>query len=95
MNEIANYRLSDNTRHRTIVHEGIVVLQSEGEVIVVNEIATKVIEAITSGQTSSELTERLLGEHDIDSHQLWRDIGHFLKEMMELRIIEQRTHDNI
>lgn len=81
--------LTSDARHRTIGMEGVVVRQKDGEVMVVNEVGTRLLDMISNGSTISDLVSTLAGEFDVDEYQLKMDIIAYLEELMELNVVEE------
>jgi hypothetical protein len=72
---------SRDLRFRRIDDEAVVVRQSAGEVLVMNETAARLLE-LADGRTSvADWVEVLAGEYDVDREALERDVLAFADEL--------------
>lgn len=78
-----------DTRYRNIGDEGIVVRQTVGEVLVLNEIGIRVLELLEAAVSVSGLLDALDAEYDIDRVTLERDVLAYLQELVDAGVIEQ------
>jgi hypothetical protein len=94
MNEIGEgsvlQRRAD-VRFRVIDEEGVVVRQSAGEVLVLNDLATRIL-AMADGLTPvAQWIDALAGEFDVERPDLERDVLAFAAELVEEGLLEPRS----
>lgn len=78
-----------DTRYRTIGDEGVVVRQTAGEVLVLNEIGVRVLELLEGTMPVSGLLNALDAEYEIDRPTLERDVLAYLQELVDAGVIER------
>ena len=77
-----------DVRFRVIDAEGVVVRQSAGEVLVLNDIGTRIL-ALADGVTPVEhWIDTLLGEFEVARPVLERDVLAFAAELVEQGLLE-------
>jgi hypothetical protein len=77
-----------DVRFRVIDAEGVVVRQGAGEVLVLNDLGTRIL-ALADGVTPLALwIDTLLGEFDVDRPILERDVVAFAAELVEQGLLE-------
>lgn len=77
-----------DTRYRNIGGEGVVVRQTAGEVLVLNEIGVRVLELLEATLPVSGLLDALDAEYEIDRPTLERDVLTYLQELVDAGVIE-------
>jgi hypothetical protein len=77
-----------DTRYRNIGGEGVVVRQTAGEVLVLNEVGVRVLELLEGIMPVSGLLDALNAEYDIDRPTLERDVLAYLQELVAAGVIE-------
>lgn len=77
-----------DTRYRNIGGEGVVVRQTAGEVLVLNEIGVRVLELLETTLPVSGLLDALDAEYEIDRPTLERDVLAYLRELVDAGVIE-------
>jgi hypothetical protein len=91
MNDIGGgsvLRRRPDVRFRVIDEEGVVVRQSAGEVLVLNDLGTRIL-AMADGLTPlGRWIDSLLGEFDVERAQLERDVVAFAKELVAQGLLE-------
>ena len=78
-----------DTRYRNIGGEGVVVRQTAGEVLVLNEIGVRVLELLEAALPVSGLLDALDAEYEIDRPTLERDVLAYLQELVDAGVIER------
>lgn len=78
-----------DTRYRNIGDEGVVVRQTAGEVLVLNEIGVRVLELLEVAVPVSGLLDALDAEYTVDRATLERDVLAYLQELMDAGVIER------
>ncbi|HYL06064.1 MAG TPA: PqqD family protein [Thermoanaerobaculia bacterium] len=91
MNEIGGgsvLRRRADVRFRVIDEEGVVVRQSAGEVLVLNDLGTRIL-AMADGLTPvGSWIDCLLGEFEVERAQLEHDVLAFAVELVEQGLLE-------
>lgn len=75
-------------RFRQVGDEGIVVKQSEGEVLVVNEVGAAVMELIDGRRSLGEIIELVQPDYDVSVQALTQDVQEFARELLDAEIAE-------
>lgn len=81
--------LSGDVRFRRFDDRGIVVRQRAAEVLVVNEVAVRILELVDGRRTANDLVEALMVEFDADRTTLEADVPRFLEELLAAGLIER------
>jgi len=77
-----------DVRFRVIDAEGVVVRQSAGEVLVLNDLGTRIL-ALADGVTPvAHWIDKLLGEYEVERPVLERDVLDFAAELVEQGLLE-------
>jgi Coenzyme PQQ synthesis protein D (PqqD) len=91
MNEIGGgsvLRRRPDVRFRVIDEEGVVVRQSAGEVLVLNDLGTRIL-ALADGLTPVACwIDSLLGDFDVERARLERDVVAFAGELVAQGLLE-------
>ncbi|MFZ1574397.1 MAG: PqqD family protein, partial [Chromatiaceae bacterium] len=85
-------RLCDGVRYQQVADEGIVLRQTEGTVLVLNEVGMRVLALLDKGVTVPELVDRLAAEFDAEAGRLAADVAGFVAELRTAGIIEEGAH---
>jgi len=81
-------RRGSDVRYRVIDDEGVVVRQGAGEVLVLNDLGTRIL-ALADGATPvSGWIEALLAEYEVERPQLERDVLAFAAALVEQGLLE-------
>lgn len=80
-------KLSPHVRYRIVDNEAVVVRQNEGDVLVLNEVAGRVLDLVAGGLSAEEIGSRLAGEYDAPESSIRNDVERFLGELRDLNII--------
>lgn len=84
----SRFRLEADVRFRVVADEGVVVRQSEGEVLVVNELGGEILTHIQQDHSFGDIVSALTGRYDADSSEITRHTSDFLDEMLSGKVIE-------
>jgi len=82
------FHLKSDVRYRGIGDEGIVLLQDEGEVLVVNGVGVRIVELIGEGTTLPQILDTVEGEYDVEPAQLRTDVLTYLAELEDAGVLE-------
>lgn len=85
----AVFRLRSDVRFRRLEPEGVVVRQTDPEVLVVNDLAARILEKLDGSCSVSSIVAAFAADYEVDRAALERDVAAFLGEMQEGRIIER------
>lgn len=84
-----SYSVSADIRYRVIDDEAVVVRQREGDVLVLNQVAARVLKFIGEGLSVGEIGDRVAREYEAPEANIRQDVGAFLVELEELNVIER------
>jgi hypothetical protein len=77
-----------DVRYRVIDQEGVVVRQTAGEVLVLNESATRMLALADGVVPVASWIDALLGELEVGRQELERDVLAFAAELVEQGLLE-------
>lgn len=81
-------RRSGDARYRNIGGEGVVVRQTAGEVLVLNEVGARVLDLVDARMPVGALVDALVAEYETDRATLERDLLAYLRELVDAGIVE-------
>ena len=70
-------------RFRVIDSEALVLRQDAAEVLGLNPVGTRILQAIAEGALAGEIMTKLEGEFEVDREALLEDVQSFLAELIE------------
>lgn len=85
----SSFRISRDVRYRVIDNEAVVVRQREGDVLVLNEVAARVLQLVGEGLTPSQIGDRVVGEFEAPEAAIRQDVETFFGELEGLNVIER------
>ncbi len=77
----SRYARRPDVRYRRVGDEAVVIRQEAAEVVVLNEVAARILELADAGRTRDEMLEGLLAEFDVPRDRLAADLDAFLAEL--------------
>jgi hypothetical protein len=77
-----------DVRYRIIDEEGVVVRQNAGEVLVLNDLATRILALADGVAPVAGWIDALLRDFDVDRPRLERDVLAFAGELVEQGLLE-------
>jgi hypothetical protein len=83
-----SYALCNDVRYRLLLNEAVVIRQDAAEVLGLNLVGARVLELIDQGLGQNGILETLAREFDASQPELEADVSAFLRELVELEIIE-------
>jgi hypothetical protein len=86
---MTSFKVSPDIRYRVIDDEAVVVRQSEGDVLVLNQVAARVLQLVGEGLSPTEISDRVVAEYDGIEAQIREDVESFFGELEELNVIER------
>jgi len=84
-----SFKLRSDVRYRVIDDEAVVVRQGEGDVVVLNQVAARVLELVGEGLASNEIGNQVASEYEAPEATIRADVDSFLGELEELNVIER------
>jgi hypothetical protein len=81
-------RRRPDVRFRVIDEEGVVVRQSAGEVLVLNDLGTRILAMADGLVPVARWIDALLGEFEVERPELQRDVLAFAAELLEQGLLE-------
>ncbi|NOZ10991.1 MAG: PqqD family protein [Gammaproteobacteria bacterium] len=85
------YKPRKDVRYRIVADEAVVVRQQSTEVLVLNEVAARILQLLDAQTTVNELIHALEAEFDIGPSQLEHDVMAFIKELLNAGVIMPAT----
>ena len=83
------YHLNDDVRYRRVFEEGVIVIQDQSDVVVVNDVAMDVLELLETNPTVEDIVENLYQRYDIDRETLRADVQRHLDELLSAGVISE------
>lgn len=83
------FRLCPEVRYQQVADEGVVVRQDAGEVLVLNEVGTRILALVDQGLSEPQIIGRLREVFDAEPENLAGDLEAFLRELSAAGIIEE------
>lgn len=84
------YGIKSDVRYRAVGSEGIILRQKIGDVLVINEIASRILEGIDLDLDVSSIIDDIYQEYEIDKEQVASDVDVLLGEFERLGIVEAK-----
>ena len=84
-------KIASNVRYRVIDDEAVVVRQREGDVMVLNQVAARVLQLVGEGLHPGEIGDRLISEYEAPEASIRKDVEEFLSELEDLNVIERMS----
>lgn len=83
-----SYRVRTDVRYRLIREEAVVLKQEEGETLVLNEVASRILQLLDEERSIHEISEQLLTEFQVETEELFADVAGFVEELAEAGVVE-------
>ena len=84
-----SFRVAPDIRYRVIDDEAVVVRQREGDVVVLNQVAARVLQLVGEGLSPDEIGDRVAGEYEAPEATIRVDVEKFLAELEGLNVLER------
>jgi len=81
-------QLRDDVRFREIDNEAVIVCQTSGAILAVNEIGARVLSAAESGLSVDALIDDLEKKYDVTVEALKSDVSKFIGELSEAGVLK-------
>jgi len=86
--ECSRFCLKRDVLYRRVWDEGVVLRKSLGEVLVLNDVGTRIVELCETGTSARDLVTRLVQEFDVEPERLEADIQDFIRDLSDAGVIE-------
>jgi hypothetical protein len=83
-----SFKVARDIRYRVIENEAVVVRQREGDVVVLNQVAARVLELVGEGLSEDRIGDQVVSEYEAPEAAIRADVEAFLGELEELKVIE-------
>ncbi len=80
--------MTAQTRYRIIDNEGVVILQEAGEVLILNEVGTRILELAEDPITVHQIMDQLHSEFEVSRSLLETEVRAFLDRLLEIGVLE-------
>ena len=84
-----SFRVAPDIRYRVIDDEAVVVRQQEGDVLVLNQVAARVLQLVGEGLSPDQIGDRVAGEYEAPEATIRNDVETFLAELESLNVLER------
>ena len=88
MSQSVPYKLRSDVRYRMVEDQAVVIRQSEGEVLVLNEIGGSILRQIENTASLQEILLELTRSYEAPQAEVETDLLAFLVEMVEAGVLE-------
>lgn len=86
-----HFALHPHARFRVIDNEGVFVLQEQGEVLVVNQVAATVVSGVREGASRPELVSALVARFDVSAERAAQDVDALLRDLLAAGALVPRS----
>jgi hypothetical protein len=84
------YRLPEDVLVRTLEGEAVLLKLRTNETFSLDEIGTRVLEAVTSSDSLRHAMQIILTEYDVEAEPLWEDVSALVSDLVERGLLEHR-----
>ncbi len=84
-----SHRVASDVRFRPVFDEGIVIRQRAAEVLVLNEVGTRILELLAKERTLGEIRDTLTAEFDTAGTSVDQDVDDFVAQLEAAGVIER------
>jgi hypothetical protein len=85
----SSFRIAPDVRYRVIDDEAVVVRQREGDVLVLNQVAARVLQLVGENLSPTEIGDRVVEEYEAPAKAIREDVERFLDELEKLDVLER------
>jgi len=82
------FRKRADARYRNVGGEGVVVRQTAGEVLVLNEVGVRVLDLLAAETSVANVVTALIAEYEVDQATAESDVSRYIQELLDAGIIE-------
>ena len=83
-----SYKLPSDVRYRVVGGEAVVLRQNDAEVVVLNEVGSRILDLMAAGRSLQAARRVLLEEFDVAPEELDRDLREFVTELETSNVLE-------
>lgn len=83
-----HYRCRPDVRFRIIDREAVILRQSSGENIVLNEVGSSILQWLHQGLSVRQISRRLPEEFEVQGHDSDTELHAFLEELAQAGVVE-------
>ena len=91
---VDRYRISPSIRYRRMGDEAVVLCQSSAEILVLNEIGSRILHLVDGRRGAEDLCTALCEEFDVEAATVLQDLTAFLSELIEIGAVERVPSDS-
>ena len=88
MSEVS-YRTRPDVRFRLVGGEAVILRQTDGEVLVLNPVGSRLLELVDGKRSVGELIDQMLEEFEVDCDSLAQDVDAFIGELTDAGVLEE------
>jgi len=81
-------KLRTDVRHSRVGDEGVILRQDDAEVLVVNDVAARIVELIDSHRSLDDVIRVLEQEYEVDRATLENDVIHYASTLLDSGVAE-------
>lgn len=85
------YRRAADVRYRVLDDEAVVIRQRAGEVLGLNSLGARLLDALDGAATVGEIVADLAPDYDVERGELERDALEFYAELATLGLVEEQS----
>lgn len=85
------YRRAADVRYRVLDDEAVVIRQRAGEVLGLNALGARLLDALDGATTVGEIVADLAPDYDVERGELERDALEFYAELATLGLVEEQS----
>jgi hypothetical protein len=87
MKENSKFELQGDVRFRVVADEGVIIRQTEGEVLIVNELGGEILTLIQQNLNLGDIVSTLSEHYDAEATNIMQDTQAYLKELLSGQVI--------
>lgn len=87
----AKPKLHPQVRYTVVKNEGVVIAQDEGEVHIVNEVASFLLPLLDGTRLKKDIIRLMVDEYDVEEETAWGDLEDFLDELQKHNLIQYES----
>jgi hypothetical protein len=87
MKESSKFELQADVRFRVVADEGIIIRQTEGEVLSVNQLGGEILTLIQQNQSFGDIVAALTRQYNAESKIIFKDAQAYLEELLSSQVI--------
>ena len=88
MKESSKFELQADVRFRVVGDEGVIIRQTDGEVLSVNQLGGEILTLIQQSQNFGEIVAALSRQYNAESQIIIQDTQDYLEELLSSQVIK-------